>query len=291
MPTSRATIVLLALTGAAACRADGRTAPPAARGLPAAAISLAPPDSAIPGGALGAAIRHGHALLADTRDSLPANVVARLRCFSCHLDDGRRANSSPFVGVMARYPAYNARAGHILTIEDRVNGCFLRSMNGTPLADDSPQMRAIVAYFAWVSRGVPIGSKVNGQGLARLTPLAGDSARGHALFSTTCVRCHGPDGAGTNLAPPLWGSASFNIGAGMARIRTAASFIRNNMPFDRPGSLTDQQAFDLAAYVTTRPRPDLPGKENDWPNGDAPPDVAYPTRAGSHASRAMESHP
>jgi thiosulfate dehydrogenase len=65
----------------------------------------------------------------------------------------------------------------------------------------------------------------------------------------------------------------------MARLRTAASFIRHNMPYDLPGTLTDQQAFDVAAYVNSHPRPDLAGKENDWPNGDAPPDAAYPTRA------------
>jgi thiosulfate dehydrogenase len=65
----------------------------------------------------------------------------------------------------------------------------------------------------------------------------------------------------------------------MARLRTAASFIRHNMPFDKPGSLSDQEAFDVAAYIVSRPRPDLVGKERDWPNGDPPPDVAYPTTA------------
>jgi thiosulfate dehydrogenase len=67
----------------------------------------------------------------------------------------------------------------------------------------------------------------------------------------------------------------------MARVRTAASFIRDNMPFDRPGTLTDQQAFDVAAFVVAQPRPDFSGKERDWPNGDPPPDVAYPTQAAT----------
>jgi thiosulfate dehydrogenase len=127
---------------------------------------------------------------------------------------------------------------------------------------------------------------VEGAGLAKLTPLPGDSARGREIFATTCTRCHGAEGQGTALAPPLWGAGSFNIGAGMARLRTAAAFIRHNMPFDRPGTLSDQQAFDVAAFIVSRPRPDLAGKENDWPNGDAPPDVAYPThtaRAASHS--------
>jgi thiosulfate dehydrogenase len=77
------------------------------------------------------------------------------------------------------------------------------------------------------------------------------------------------------VAPPLWGPKSFNIGAGMARYRTAATFIVHNMPFDRPGSLTPQQALDVARYVDSRPRPDFPGKEHDWPKGGRPADAPY----------------
>lgn len=253
---------------------------PAAQNVALVVPLRAPNDSEIPAGALGASIRRGLALLAATHDSLPAYAPGKLRCLSCHLDEGRRAKASPFVGVYARYPNYNTRSGHPYTIEDRINDCFVRSLNGRALPAGGTDMRDIVVYFAWMSRGVPVGAAVEGQGLAKLTPLPGDTARGRALFGEQCARCHGADGAGTAVAPPLWGRQSFNIGAGMSRLRTAAGFIRYNMPFDRPGSLTDQQAFDVAAYVTSRPRPDFAGKENDWPNGDAPPDVAYPTRAG-----------
>jgi thiosulfate dehydrogenase len=79
----------------------------------------------------------------------------------------------------------------------------------------------------------------------------------------------------------VWGPQSYNIGAGMARVRTAAEFISRNMPLDAPGTLSDQQAIDVAAYVNGHARPDYRGKENDWPNGGAPPDVAYPTRKRS----------
>ena len=109
--------------------------------------------------------------------------------------------------------------------------------------------------------------------------LAGDTIRGKQVFATICAVCHGPDGQGTAVAPPLWGPKSFNIGAGMSRLHTAARFIHQLMPRDRPGILTPQQAYDAAAYVVSRPRPDFPGKENDWPKGGAPSDVAYPTRA------------
>jgi thiosulfate dehydrogenase len=80
------------------------------------------------------------------------------------------------------------------------------------------------------------------------------------------------------VGPALWGDGSYNIGAGMARLRTAASFIRHNMPFDKPGTLTDQQAYDVAAYVVSMARPDLPGKERDWADGNAPNDVPYDTK-------------
>jgi thiosulfate dehydrogenase len=66
----------------------------------------------------------------------------------------------------------------------------------------------------------------------------------------------------------------------MARYRTSGLFVLHNMPFDRPNTLTLQQAVDVAKFIGSRPRPDLAGKENDWPNGDAPPDVPYSIRAG-----------
>src|SRR6266700_1514037 len=140
-------------------------------------------------------------------------------------------------------------------------------------------MADIVAYLAFLSHGMPVGPAPAGARLQQWASFTADTAAGARLFATTCVQCHGPEGEGTVGAPPLWGPASYNIGAGMARVRTAAEFIRRNMPFDHPGTLTDQQAFDVAAYVNAQPRPDYRGKEDDWPNGDPPPDVAYPTRA------------
>jgi len=244
-----------------------------------------PKDDEIPSDEVGAAIRRGRALLQATRDSLPRYVGNKLRCMSCHLDFGTRPDGIPFVGVYARLPQYRARSGRSDLIEGPVNDCFLRSMNGRPLARDGKEMRDIVAYFAFMSRGVAPPGVVPGQGLPKMTPLTGDTIRGMRVYAETCTRCHGPDGGGTLLAPPVWGQGSFNIGAGMARLRTAAGFIRFNMPNDKQAVLDDQQAFDVAAYVLSRPRPDFAGKENDWPNGDPPPDVAYPTKA------AAKQHP
>lgn len=260
-----------------------RDAPPAARADSTAdsldAYRRIPPDSEIPTDDLGLAIRRGLALLRNTGDSLPGHVGNRLVCVSCHPDDGRKPGAIPWVGVYGRFPQYRSRGASVITLEERVNGCFRRSMNGRPLDVAGADMRDIIAYMAWLSQGIPVGAHVPGEGLPRLGVTSGDSAAGHAVFDSVCSRCHGPSGEGTTVAPPLWGPQSFNIGAGMARVRTAAAFIHQNMPFDRPGSLSEQQAFDVARYVTLQPRPDLPGKELDWPRGDPPPDAAYPTRA------------
>jgi len=243
----------------------------------------APADSEIPNDDVGASIRRGLALMLATRDSLPRNVGSALRCVSCHPDAGRRPDGSPWLGVYARFPQYRARSGQVDIIEDRINDCFLRSMNGRPLPRDGRDMRDIVSYMAFLSKGVPVGATIVGQGLPKMAPLAADTVRGAEVLRTVCARCHGADGQGTAAAPPLWGPGSFTIGAGMARLRTAAAFIRYNMPYDQPGSLSDQQAYDVAAYVVSRPRPDFKGKEHDWPRGDPPPDAAYPTSPGAQS--------
>jgi thiosulfate dehydrogenase len=255
---------------AAAIAAAGDSVP-----LPTRRDTLTPPDTP-----LGASIRRGHALLHATRDSLPDHVGNDLRCVSCHLDGGTRPNAMPWAGVVGRFPQYNSRAGRVITITDRVNGCFRRSLNGRALAADSPEMRDIIAYFQWLSEGVPIGASVAGQGLPKPEALVGDSIAGRAGYAAMCARCHGDQGEGTSLAPAVWGAGSFNVGAGITRIRTMAGFLRHNMPHDAPGTLTEQQALDIAAYVTAQPRPDFADKVRDWPNGDPPPDVNYPTAAG-----------
>lgn len=223
-------------------------------------------------------VYRGLALLTHTHDSLPAYDPGSLNCTSCHLDEGRRPNAAPLMGVFARYPKFMDRSGAVVPIEDRVNYCFTRSLAGSKLPSDSREMQDIVAYLSFISRGVPQGEHVRGEGFAPMPALTGDSARGRRIFVDNCARCHGNNGGGMGPIPALWGAASFSVGASMARQERAASFIRHNMPFDRPGLLTDSEAFDVAAYITSMPRPDSPGKEQDWPTGGAPADVPYPTK-------------
>jgi thiosulfate dehydrogenase len=226
-----------------------------------------------------AAIRRGRALIHSTKDSLPGFTGANLNCANCHIADGTQRDAMPLVGSYARFPQYRGRSGKVDVLEDRINDCFVRSMNGKAIPATSRDMHDIVAYLAFLSRGFPVGKEMEGQGTPALATLTGDTARGREVFASTCTVCHGVDGHGTNVAPPLWGPKSFNIGAGMARVNTAAKFIHHLMPRDRPGILSPQQAYDVAAYVVSRPRPDFKGKENDWPHGGAPPDVAYPVKS------------
>jgi thiosulfate dehydrogenase len=232
-----------------------------------------------------ASVRRGRALIRNTRDSLPTHVGSMLQCVSCHAADGTQKNAMPLVGVYARFPQYRSRFGATQIIDDRINDCFKRSMNGTPLDPQSRDMRDIVAYLAFLSLGYPVGAEMEGQGFPKVDPLPGDTTRGASLFATKCIRCHGKNGEGSAIAPPVWGPHSFNIGAGMARIRTAAGFIKELMPQDTARTLTAQEAYDLATYVNTRPRPDFRGKEADWPHGDPPPDAAYPTAAAARKIR------
>lgn len=224
-------------------------------------------------------VYRGLALITHTRDSLPAYVGGTLNCTSCHLEEGRRANAAPLVGAFARFPKFMDRSGAVVPIEDRVNYCFTRSLAGSKLPPDSREMQDIVAYLAYISRGVPTGEHVRGEGLVKMPSHNADSIRGAPLYANNCARCHGPNGGGMGPIPALWGRQSFSIGASMARLERAASFIRFNMPYDRPGTLSDQQAYDIAAYITSMTRPDSPGKENDWPDGGGVPyDVPYNTK-------------
>lgn len=254
---------------------------------PVAKVAFRVPDeSEVRDSVVLASVRRGLALLTHTGDSLPTHVGNALVCTNCHQQGGTLRDAMPWVGVYARFPQYRSRGGSTIIIEDRVNDCFKRSMNGTPLDPESREMRDIVGYLAFLSIGVPVGAQVDGQGLPKMEPLPGDTARGAQIFTMRCARCHGVAGDGTVLAPPVWGARSYNIGAGMARVRTAAFFIKHWMPQDSAGVLSAQEAFDVATYVDSRPRPDYKGKEKDWPNGDPPPDVAYPTDAARKKAAA-----
>lgn len=238
---------------------------------------FAPPSpDTIPGDQRGEQIRLGYKIVVDTQEYGQPYVGNRLNCTNCHLDAGLNPNAASYVGISRLYPEYRARAGRQMSLADRINECFERSMNGKALPPDSSKLRAVIAYIEWLSQNVPSGSAVPWRGIPRIgASRSPDPINGKKLFATKCAFCHGKDGQGTMTAPPVWGPNSYNIGAGMARVSVAASFIKSNMPRGWGWVLTDDEAFDVAAYVNSQPRPDLQGKAHDWPKGGKPMDTPY----------------
>lgn len=250
----------------------------AAREQPATleALFLPPAPDSIPGDVRGERIRLGYEIVTHTHEYAKPYVGNALNCTNCHLDAGLNPNAASFVGISRLYPEYRARADRRMTLAERINECFERSLNGKPLPPDSSRLDAVVAYIDWLSQNVPRDSTVPWRGIPRITPgRQPDAEKGQKVFAAKCALCHGSDGQGSVIAPPLWGPQSYNIGAGMARVSVAASFIKANMPRGWGWTVTDQDAFDVAAYINTQPRPDFPAKRHDWPRGGKPADAPY----------------
>ncbi|WP_437397447.1 c-type cytochrome [Flagellimonas lutimaris] len=212
------------------------------------------------------------------KDSTQAYAGNNLACASCHLDGGTKPYAAPLIGVVKRFPQFRGRENKIGTIEERVNGCMERSMNGRKLPENSDAMVAMVAYMDWLGRAAPSNGKIEGQGFlkVKIPERAVDLAHGETVYQKHCVICHGADGQGQRLPqnelylyPPLWGNDSYNNGAGMTRVITAAQFIKGNMPFgitfDNP-TLTDEEAYDVAGYINQKLRPTKPNREADFPD-------------------------
>ena len=212
----------------------------------------------LPSGASGDLIRYGRDLVLHTRAHAGSYVTARMDCAACHVDAGTKPRGGSLVGVAAQFPQWNKRAHRFIALQDRLAECFLYSMNGRPPAYNSREMLALVAYITYLSRGAKIGATPDPH--ARLVTLTlsqkPDVKNGARIYTGRCAACHGADGNGNaDRYPPLWGAGSFNGGAGMHRLGTMAGFVRYNMPANAPGTLSDKDAYDVAAYVLSHARP------------------------------------
>jgi len=263
-----------------------------------ATLTLAPRRPAAPGAKVPdiATEEYGRRLLAQTSELLgPRNPDARMRysgsglaCGSCHLGTGMETGTLNLLQATEHYPRFSARVGGMTDIEDRVNECLQRSMNGRALPMNSPEMIAMASYI----RSLGDRNAAMGAGLRKAkeppafkTPdRAADLKAGKQVFSDRCAICHGMDGAGLLAAadpvhgyvfPPLWGPDSFNDGAGMHRVLTAARFIKARMPLGK-ADLTDSQTFDVAAFINSQPRPHMANLDRDFPDRAAKPvDTGY----------------
>ena len=227
-------------------------------------------------------VEYGKDLIAHTAKYLGPNgsvkqITNGMNCNNCHLDAGTKVWGNNYGSVYSMYPKMRARSGQVENLYKRVNDCMERSLNGQPLKEDDREMKAMIAYIEYIGSNVPKGKEAHASGIYDLEYLdrAADPKKGKALYDSKCASCHQVNGEGILATdkreytyPPLWGKNSYNSGAGLFRISRFAGYIKYNMPlgatYENP-QLSDEEAWDIAAYVENQPRPtkDL---SQDWPN-------------------------
>jgi len=201
-----------------------------------------------------------------------------MACASCHLESGRLPGTLSLLQAASKYPSFSGREGRDRDLEDRINGCMQRSMNGRPIPRDGAEMLSMVSYITH------LGEQYQAMGESSRTPQEpasfvepqrrADLVNGERIYTQRCETCHGDDGEGlaasSNISqgylfPPLWGPDSYNNGAGMTRLLTASSFIKARMPLGNP-DLSDDEAYDVAAFVNSHERPIKADLEEDYPD-------------------------
>lgn len=251
-------------------------------------------------------IRTGFRIFTNTPGEASRLTAGSVSCSNCHLNGGQREKALPLVGVAGQFPEYNKRAGRLITLADRIVDCFLRSENATgsvagagsggsdetaetttaaAVSTTSPEVLAVSAYLAWLAQGAAVGVNPPWRGQNAIAPDALipldklDRHKGEAIYADRCASCHGAEGQGVAIgdkkAGALWGPSSWNDGAGAARVYTLAGIVRYTMPYLSPGSLTDEEAQQVAAFINSKPRPTYPFKDRDYLTEKLPIDAVY----------------
>jgi thiosulfate dehydrogenase len=214
----------------------------------------APDPATIPEGPLGDSIRLGRRVFTDTPKNAAAYVGNKMSCGHCHIEGGTVAGGIPIVGVPGMFPVYRDREKEVVTFEERIEQCFQRSEHGHRVPNANPIMVGLVAYAQWLSKDQVTGHPFPGRGLVKLPELSGDPNRGSQIYEQQCALCHGADGAGKpNAVPAVWGPNAYDDGAGMNDVAKMAAFVQHNMPQTDPGSLTPQEAYDVASFINSKP--------------------------------------
>ncbi len=227
-------------------------------------------------------VEYGKELIIHTAKYLgPLGSVMQIsngmNCQNCHLQAGTATWGNNYGSVASLYPKFRARSGSIENLDKRVNDCMQRSLNGKALDTTGKEMQAITAYINFIGSNVAKGIKAAGSGLKDLAYLdrAADPAKGLIVYTAKCQSCHQAKGGGTLNAdsteftyPALWAQNSFNMAAGLYRISSFAKYVKYNMPQGvtyKSTQLTDEEAWDVAAFVLSQPRPVMDIK-SDWPD-------------------------
>jgi thiosulfate dehydrogenase len=227
----------------------------------------------LPSGKFGEYVLKGYKTFINTSKMAPEFVGNNnsLSCVNCHLNAGTKLDSAPLGHAFPNYPKYRKKNKKINTFANRLQGCFIYSMNGEKPPADSEVIKHLSAYAYWLAKGLPVGEKTKWSGYQKIQdpPLKPSFERGEVVYKNHCLSCHGSNGQGRysdngkTVFPPLWGEGSYNWGAGMHRINTAAQFIKANMPLGKGYLLTDQEAWDVAKYINHHERPQDPRYDGD----------------------------
>lgn len=227
-------------------------------------------------------VAYGYELIAHTSKYFGPNgsvkqITNGMNCNNCHLDAGTKPWGNNFGSVYSMYPKMRARSGQVEDLYKRISDCMERSLNGQTLAREEKEMKAMIAYINYIGKNVPKNKEANASGINNLVFLdrAANPIAGKSLYEKKCSSCHQSNGQGVLTAdkteytyPPLWGKNSYNQGAGLYRLSRFAGYIKYNMPqgatYAQP-QLSDEEAWDIAAYVETQPRP-TKDFSKDWPD-------------------------
>ena len=251
---------------------------------------------AYPEGEVGKMVKLGEdiALHTNTHPLTKDFVGNKLNCANCHLKgvDGKPGTAgsiASWLDTATGFPAWSKREKSVQTLQDRSNNCFMRSMNGKRLPQDSKASIAIAAYITWLAEGKtikmdrkgpwgPTNAAIWPKGIKHFKPLFKKATHanylnGKKLYGQKCASCHGANGQGIGNFPPLWGKdakgnwLSYNTGAGMSKLPKGATWIQLKMPLGQGGTLSDADTVDITLYVDAQERADfdlqkaLPPKE------------------------------
>ncbi len=174
-------------------------------------------------------------------------------CAVCHGESaaGEEAVGAPAIGGMPQWylegQLNQFRTGNRGTHFDDIMGMRMRPMALTLMREDD--VEAVAAHVAEMPSVKPAPSLTGG-----------DAVDGKAIYTTTCVACHGPNGEGNQA---MVGAAPLSRGSDWYLFRQIENFkagIRGSRPGDQGGvlmrsmmqSLTDEQKIkNVIAYIMT----------------------------------------
>ncbi|GBD98669.1 cytochrome c [bacterium BMS3Abin07] len=262
-----------------------------------------------PKGEVGRLVKLGEDIMNNTyKHPLTKDLVGnKLTCTNCHLagSDGKPGSAKgigTFIGTAAVFPAYSKREKTVQTLQDRINNCFMRSMNGTRPIIDTEASIAMATYITWLSQGIPMkmdekrpcglyNSNRWAKSVKKFAKIQRKATHqnylnGKKIYETKCAMCHGKNGQGIATFPPLWGKnsegewLSYNTGAGMSKLNKGAAWVQSNMPIGQGGTLTDQEAADIMLYVDAQPGADFDLQKGLFPR----------EKMGYYNSKVLKEH-